>query len=74
LLTAVIRRLLKYEPEARELLDQLEPPKSDPDDGLGALAETTVWRPRARRPAGTPLSPSPRTAWTGHPRVRLLPP
>jgi hypothetical protein len=35
LLIQVIKRLVKYEPDAAELLDQLNP--SDPDDGVGDL-------------------------------------
>ena len=35
LLIQVIKRLIKYEPDAAELLDQLNP--SDPDDGIGDL-------------------------------------
>jgi hypothetical protein len=35
LLIHVIKRLVKYEPDALELLEQLNP--SDPDDGLGDL-------------------------------------
>jgi hypothetical protein len=37
LLIQVIKRLIKYEPDAAELLDQVTP--SDPDDGLGDLAD-----------------------------------
>jgi hypothetical protein len=35
LLIQVIKRLIKYEPDAAELLDQLNP--ADPDDGIGDL-------------------------------------
>lgn len=35
LLIQVIKRLAKHEPDALELLDQLNP--SDPDDGVGDL-------------------------------------
>jgi hypothetical protein len=35
-LLKVIQRLIKYEPDARELLDQVNPP-GDPDDGVEGI-------------------------------------
>jgi hypothetical protein len=37
LLIQVIKRLIKYEPEARDLLDHLSPSTNDPDDNISDL-------------------------------------